>query len=86
MGYEILTQKKVIVKRPDREELLAIKNGDWSYERVMDFTKQMQTKLDEAYKMTTLPKNVNYAKINELYHMLYEEYHGKTNGPFENSN
>jgi hypothetical protein len=32
MGYEILTQGKVIVKRPDREEILAIKNGAWSYE------------------------------------------------------
>lgn len=77
MGLEILTEHKVIVKRPDREEILAVKNGAWSYEQVMEFAKSMQAKLDKAYKSTTLPKSVNYAKVNELYHKLYEGYHFK---------
>jgi len=75
MGHEIMTQGKVIVKRPDREELLSIKNGGWSYEQVMAYAKEMQVKLDEAYKVTTLPKSVDHAKLNELYHWLTEEYH-----------
>jgi len=75
MGLEILTQHKVIVKRPDREEILAVKNGAWSYEQIMEFAKDMQTKLDEAYKATTLKKAVDFAKINSLYHELFEEYH-----------
>lgn len=74
MGYEIMTEGKVVVKRPDREELLSIKNGGWSYEKVMDYAKEMQKKLDEAYKVTTLPKSVDYAGLNELYHQLSEEY------------
>lgn len=74
MGYEILTQGKVIVKRPDREELLAVKNGAWSYERVMEFAQYMQSRLDSAYKVTKLPKSVNFEKINNLYHTLYMEY------------
>jgi predicted nucleotidyltransferase len=77
MGLEILNDRKVIVKRPDREEILAIKNGSWSYEQVIEFANSMQVKLDEAYKTTTLPKTVNYEKINELYHKLYEGYHNK---------
>jgi hypothetical protein len=46
----------------------------------MEFSKDMQKKLDEAYKSTTLPKSVNYEKVNALYHKLYEEYHNKTKG------
>ena len=64
MGLEILNDHKVIVKRPDREEILSIKNGSWSYEQVIEFADNMQKKLDEAYKATTLPKTVNYEKIN----------------------
>jgi len=75
MGYEILTEQKVIVKRPDREEILSVKNGAWSYEKVMEFAQEMQKKLGDAYKVSTLPKSVDYSKINSLYHELYEEYH-----------
>ena len=77
MGLEILTDHKVVVKRPDREEILAVKDGAWSYERVMEFAKDMQVKLDEAYKATTLPKSVDYVRVNALYHRLYEGYHEK---------
>lgn len=75
MGLEILTDHKVVVKRPDREEILAVKNGAWSYEKVMEFAKDTQVKMDEAYKTTTLPKSVDYVRVNALYHRLYEGYH-----------
>ena len=70
MGYEIISEGKVIVKRPDREELLNIKNGGWSYDKVIEYSNEMNKKLDEAYKTTKLPKKVNYDKINELYQKL----------------
>jgi len=74
MGYEIITEGKVLVKRPDRDEILNIKNGGWSYEQVMAFAQGMQTKLDAAYKTTTLRKSVDFIKINTLYHELYNRY------------
>lgn len=74
MGYEIITENKVIVKRPDREELLSIKNGNWSYDKLIEYANEMQLKLDDSYKTTKLPKSVDYEKINNLYHQLYEEY------------
>lgn len=77
MGYEILTDGTVIVKRHDREEILSIKNGGWSYEKVMEFSKNMQTKLDDAYKTTKLKRAVDFEKVNNLYHSLYEEYWNK---------
>lgn len=75
MGYEIMTEGEVIVKRPDREELLSIKNGAWSYEKVMEYADQMQVKLDEVYKSSFLPKSVDHAALNKLYHRLSEEFH-----------
>jgi hypothetical protein len=80
MGYEILTEGKIVVKRPDREEILFVKNGGWSYEKVMEYAKDMQNKLDEAYKTTTLPKSVNFEAINNLYHELSEDYHHMKEG------
>lgn len=74
MGYEIITEGKVIVKRPDKDEILNVKNGGWSYEKVMEYTNEMQAKLDIAYKTTILPKSVNYSQLNKLYHDLTEEY------------
>lgn len=84
MGYEIITEGKVIVKRPDAEELLAIKNGAWSFEKVMEFKDEMESKLEDEYKRqkqlivegksTPLPREVNKEALNGLYHRLYNEY------------
>ena len=74
MGQEILVEGKVIVKRPDAEEILHIKNGGWSYDRVMEHAKDIQSKMDEAYKSTILPRSVDFEKLNSLYHSLYEKY------------
>lgn len=75
MGLEILNEQKVIVKRPDAEEILHIKNGGWSYDKLMEYATDFQVKLDDGYKTTTLPKSVNYERVNFLYHKLYENYH-----------
>jgi predicted nucleotidyltransferase len=74
MGLEIVEGKGVIVKRPDAAEILSIKQGAWSYDKVMDFTREMQIKLDEAYKVTTLPKTVDCNKINSLYNDIVGNY------------
>lgn len=86
MGYEIITEGKVIVNRAgyDADELLAIKNGAWSFEKVMEFKEEMEAKLDAEYarqkaliaegKPTPIPREVNKTKLNELYHELYNLY------------
>lgn len=84
MGHEIMSQGKVIVKRPDAEELLDIKNGGWSYDRVMEYADKLQKDLDTLYKSMEsdrkagkkmiLPKEVDYKALNSLYHELSEDY------------
>ena len=84
MGYEIITTGQVIVRRPDADELLAIKNGSWSFDQVMEFKASMESKLDAEYlrqkkliaegKPTPIPREVNKEKLNKLYHELYNRY------------
>lgn len=74
MGLEILVDGKVIVKRPDRDEILSIKNGGWSYDKVMEYASEMQAKLDDAYKVTKLPKSVDFEKVNSLYNSVIESH------------
>lgn len=69
-GLEILETGKFNVYRPDAQELLSIKNGAWSYEKVVEYAETMNKKMEEAYKITKLPKSVDYVKINGLYQDL----------------
>lgn len=70
MSHEILSGKGVIVKRPDAEELLDIRNGKWTYDQLKDWFDKSTLEVEELYKTTTLPKSVNYEKINGLYQKL----------------
>ena len=59
-GEEILTEGIVRVKRPDAKELLAIRNGEWSYEQLLDFAEGKDKLIRETlYKTSHLPKTVD---------------------------
>lgn len=76
MGEEILSGKGVHVKRDDAEELLAIRNGAWSYERVEEYAEGMDRKMDELYKTSPLPKAPDRAKLDEICMELISEHFG----------
>jgi uncharacterized protein len=74
MCREILTTGKVIVKRPDREELLAIRNGAWTYEQIVDFAEKEDQALQEIYQTCTiLPKVPDSKFIDQLCIELVEK-------------
>lgn len=66
MGKEILTEGKVVVKRPDAEELLAIRRGEWSYDEVEQYATDMEKELEHLYKTSTLRKSSDMNTINAL--------------------
>lgn len=73
MCREVLTTGKVIVKRPDREELLTIRNGAWSYERLIEFADKEDIALGELYRTTNvLPREPDKEKIDQLCIKLVE--------------
>lgn len=53
MGAEVLTQGKLIVRRPDAEELLAIRNGLYSYDELMEKVDELSLLLDKIYEKKT---------------------------------
>lgn len=66
MGVEILSGKGVLVKRPDAEELLAIRNGAWTYEQLVEYAESLDSQLDTLYKTTTLPHEPPREKLDSL--------------------
>ena len=60
MGLEILKHHEVIVRRPDAEELLEIRNGSMTYEEIVKYAEYMDGLVrDVWYKATSLPKKPN---------------------------
>lgn len=63
---EILTEGVVWVKRPDAAELIAIRNGAWSYEKLIEWAAQQEAELDTLIAHCKLPKAPDRKKIDQL--------------------
>lgn len=59
MGKEILSEQQVIVKRPDAKELLGIRNGDLTYEQLVEYADGLNDEIAQLYKTTKLRKCVD---------------------------
>lgn len=57
MCREILTTGEVLVKRPDAADLLAIRNGAWSYEQLLEWAEHEDQDLLEVAKQSPLPRS-----------------------------
>ena len=71
---EVLTTGKVLVKRHDAQELLAIKNGAWTYEQLIEWADQQDKEMDELYKTSTLPKEPDRNFIEGLMMDIIESF------------
>lgn len=66
MCREILEKGRVIVKRPDAEELLSIRNGAWEYDRLVEFAEREDAAMQAAYDQSPLPRTPNLDALDEL--------------------
>lgn len=74
MGKEILTTGEVHVYRPDREELLAIRNGAWTFDQVEEFANRMQEEIKMAKDQSTLPYSADLVFLDDLCAKVVEKY------------
>jgi len=74
MCKEILTDGKVIVYRPDRDKLLAIRNGEWLYEKIVEEAEKLEKELDELYEKSTLQHRPNDKAIDKLLIDITEQF------------
>lgn len=66
MCREILQTGEVIVKRPDAAELLEIRNGAWSYERLSAWAQQQDAELDAVCDASPLPRSPDREALDAL--------------------
>lgn len=66
MAVEILERGVVIVKRPDADELLAIRNGAWAFDDLMQWAVNMECQLEHGYLDSKLPHDPDRQKIDDM--------------------
>lgn len=71
---DVLKTGKLVVKRPDAQELLSIRNGAWTFDQLIEFAETKNKEIDELYKTSTLRREPERVKINEwLINLLSEK-------------
>jgi predicted nucleotidyltransferase len=66
MCREVLISGEVVVRRPDAEELLAIRNGAWEYDRLVEWAEAQDAEMDELLKTSPLPHSPDRVAIDKL--------------------
>ena len=66
MSIEFLDTGELIVKRPDAEELLEIKRGEWELERVKEEADVLFKLAEKAYNKSTLPERPDAEYVNKI--------------------
>ena len=76
MAVEIMEGKGVLVDRTniDRDILMEIRNGQWTFEQVVELSDKLNAQADNLYKSCTLPNNPNYELINKIRLDILEEH------------
>lgn len=76
MALEILQTGIVNVFRPDREELLAIRDGAWSFDELEVQTTDLAAKIHRAERVSQLPARPDEAALERLCTTLVAEHLG----------
>ena len=74
MAKEILVEGTLHVLRPDREELVSIRNGAWSYDKLLGWAKETELELNELGKASKLQEKPQEEKIEELTNELVHDF------------
>lgn len=65
-GKELLTEGKVLVRRPDAQELNDIRNGKFSYPELIQYAEQLKVEIFAAEKISPLPAKPDYEKAEKF--------------------
>lgn len=77
MGEEILSTGVVLVDRTgiDADELVEIRNGSWPYERVEEYSLEMDKRMGELYTMSKLPYRPDREVVENVCYQVVKGYH-----------
>ena len=77
MAIEIAREKRINVKRPNRDFLLSIKTGKFEYEELLKMAKEKQLEMELAFKKSDLREKPDRKKINELTFRIREKLYAE---------
>ncbi len=66
MALEITSTGEVSVQRDDRDELLAVRDGAWSYDQLIEHADGLKDAVDAATKDSPLPDEVDHDALQAL--------------------
>lgn len=76
MGIEILARGEVLVRRPDAEELRAVRAGALSFDTLLEEAERLRSRLADARVASTLPEMPDVAALDRLCAELTARAHG----------
>lgn len=66
MGIEFLNEGRLFVQRKNVEQLIAIKKGEWTLEKVKEESERLFRLAEEAYMRSKLPNEPDFNRAEEL--------------------
>src|SRR5262245_43577799 len=75
MGIEFLVEGELHIERPDAEQLLEIKRGEWSLDRVTVEADRLFKLAEEAYIRSSLPAKPDLSEAERLCAEIVMRYH-----------
>lgn len=66
MGLEVLTSSELLVRRPDAEELVAIRDGVLSFDALLAKACDLEGRMEAAVKEASLPADVDRERVDAL--------------------
>jgi predicted nucleotidyltransferase len=63
---EVLETGNLIIKRQDANELIAIKNGAWTFEQLIEWAETQERELNELYERSTIPREPDRNAVNKV--------------------
>lgn len=66
MCLEVLQTGRVVVRRPDADELLAIRRGAWTYDQLVAWADAQDRAIDEAVARSPLPPSADRVRLDAL--------------------
>ena len=77
MAIEIAKEKKVNVRRPNRDFLLNIKSGKYEYDELLKMANEKQEEMEKAFENSELQEKPDREKINELTYRIREKFYAE---------
>ncbi len=71
-GLEVVESGELLVRRADAEELKTIRDGAWSYERLVEESERLEERMKDAAKESTLPAEVDHDWVDGLAYEVIE--------------